>query len=254
MAQNSALNRFLGLRGSSVACDRVMEMCAFAMQCSRPATAGPVFNFDWHPPSDEIKNGGATLSLPHTSSWHRDNVIFFTFAVVTGIFTIIWKGIRHPKHCHPSHNTFLSSSSPTKELDLKILWRIDPLLGNDSVNTFPREPTRSTIGYPLQLISKLASLTTDAEFSACSFQSGYKEVFRSSSEQNSSRFEKWLVGVRDASLPGYELESRGIELSRVFGFGSCRIMTRSELGCEKTTSCVIWSDGETVVNPLPGYD
>jgi hypothetical protein len=27
-----------------------------------------------------------------------------------------------------------------------ILWRIDPLLGNDSVNTFPREPTHTTIG------------------------------------------------------------------------------------------------------------
>jgi hypothetical protein len=30
-----------------------------------------------------------------------------------------------------------------------ILWRIDPLLGNDSVNTFPREPTRAKIGCPL---------------------------------------------------------------------------------------------------------
>jgi hypothetical protein len=27
-----------------------------------------------------------------------------------------------------------------------VLWRIEPLLGNDSVNTFPREPTRATIG------------------------------------------------------------------------------------------------------------
>jgi hypothetical protein len=29
---------------------------------------------------------------------------------------------------------------------------------------------------------------------------------------------------RDASLPGYELGSKGIQLSRVFGIGSCRIM------------------------------
>jgi hypothetical protein len=28
----------------------------------------------------------------------------------------------------------------------KILWHIDPLLGNDSVNTFRREPTCATIG------------------------------------------------------------------------------------------------------------
>jgi hypothetical protein len=30
-----------------------------------------------------------------------------------------------------------------------ILWRIDPLLGNDSVSTFPRKHTRATIGRTL---------------------------------------------------------------------------------------------------------
>jgi hypothetical protein len=76
-------------------------------------------------------------------------------------------------------------------------------------------------------------------------QSGYKEVF-GSVEQYGSRVE-----FRDAILPGYEL---GIELSPVFEIGSCRIMARKELGCKKKTPCVIFSDSETVINPLPGYD
>jgi hypothetical protein len=45
----------------------------------------------------------------------------------------------------------------------------------------------------------------------------------------------WRVEFRDDSLPGYELGSRGIELNRVFGIDSCRIMARKELRCEKKT-------------------
>jgi hypothetical protein len=45
--------------------------------------------------------------------------------------------------------------------------------------------------------------------------------------------EKSRVEFRDASLPAYDFGSRGVELSRVFGIGSCRIMARKELGCER---------------------
>jgi hypothetical protein len=47
------------------------------------------------------------------------------------------------------------------------------------------------------------------------------------------------VVFRDCSLPGYELGSREVEVSRVFGIGVYRIMARKELGGEKRTSCVI---------------
>jgi hypothetical protein len=58
--------------------------------------------------------------------------------------------------------------------------------------------------------------------------------------------EKNVVEFRDASLPGYELGSRGIELSRVFGIGSSRIMARTELGREKNTFFIL-SDSELVM-------
>jgi hypothetical protein len=56
---------------------------------------------------------------------------------------------------------------------------------------------------------------------------------------------------RDDSLPVYELKSREIELSQVFGIYGSKIMARKELGSEKKTSSVILSDSETVRNPLP---
>jgi hypothetical protein len=78
-----------------------------------------------------------------------------------------------------------------------------------------------------------------------------KVVIKKSSEPGSSN-KGWRVEFRNTSLPGYELWSRGIELSRVFGIDRCRIMARNELGCAKKTSCVIWNDSETVMNPLSG--
>jgi hypothetical protein len=47
------------------------------------------------------------------------------------------------------------------------------------------------------------------------------------------------------------------ELGRVLEMaveGDWKGMARQGLGCEKKTSCVIWSDSEIIINPLLGYD
>jgi hypothetical protein len=62
-------------------------------------------------------------------------------------------------------------------------------------------------------------------------------INKSSAIEKNSR--EWRAEFRDVSLPGYELGSRGIELSRVFGIGSSRIRERKESGCEKKILCAI---------------
>jgi hypothetical protein len=104
-----------------------------------------------------------------------------------------------------------------------------------------------------QRTSKHASLTKEVVFSVWSVPKGYKRTQSEDASKHSSLVE-WRVEFRDASRPGYELGSGGIELSRVVGIGSCRIITRNELNYVKKNSCVVWSGSETVINPLPGYD
>jgi hypothetical protein len=87
-----------------------------------------------------------------------------------------------------------------------------------------------------QRCGKNVSLTTEAMFSVGSSPSGYKGT------EKVAWAEKWRVEFRDASLPKYELGSRGIEFSRVFEIGSCRIMSMKKLGGAKKASGVIWSD------------
>jgi hypothetical protein len=82
-----------------------------------------------------------------------------------------------------------------------------------------------------QRVSKHASLTIETAFICVLGQ--HRAV------KNRDEFE--TPACRDLSL----------ELNWV---GSCRIMTRNELDCAKKTSYVIWSDRETVINPLPGCD
>jgi hypothetical protein len=120
------------------------------------------------------------------------------------------------------------------------------LLGNYSVKAFPQQRIHKQQAsnfrcYAMALKTRLPN-NGEAVFSAWSVQSGYKEKF----------IWEELFEFRD-SLLGYELRSKWIELSLVFGIGSYGVVVRKKLGCENI-SCVIWSYSEAVINPLPWYD
>jgi hypothetical protein len=85
-----------------------------------------------------------------------------------------------------------------------------------------------------QQISKHGSLTTEAVFSVGSVQ----VVIRKCSAGQNSSSRKWWVEIRDASLPGYEFGSRGIEWSCVFGIGGRRIRERKGIKwCKEDFMC-----------------
>jgi hypothetical protein len=139
------------------------------------------------------------------------------------------------------------------------MWRVYPLLGNDSVNTFPRQLTRATVG--LLLLGNGAANTPRQQqklFSLCGpcqrVIIGHSQKTRLSRVENSSRRVKNCVsGRQPTGIWAWEQRNR-IASSQIFGIGSCRIMETMELGCGTKTLRVIWSDSETVINPLPGYD
>jgi hypothetical protein len=101
-----------------------------------------------------------------------------------------------------------------------------------------------------QKISKHASLTIEDMFSALSVESGYKEGF---SWEGSVHVRSWESSVEEEFI----WVSCCRELVRVLEMaveGDWEELGRKELGCEKKTSYVIWSDSETILNSLPGYD
>jgi hypothetical protein len=131
---------------------------------------------------------------------------------------------------------FLSCICDNYINEFKILWRVYPLLGNDSLaKHIPAEANaRNNRTYiARQRRNKHASSTIQTVFSVGSVPRGYK---RAQSE--------------DAKEYRTVIESSRIECSEL----AAAEMTRKELDDAKKTSRVIWSYSEIVINPLPGYD
>jgi hypothetical protein len=92
-----------------------------------------------------------------------------------------------------------------------ILWRIDPLLGKDSVNTpVQANAHKNRMFITRQRISKHASLTTEDVFSMRFMQSINKEVFGS---KESSQSEKLSFGT--PSCQGISLELNWVKSSEL---------------------------------------
>jgi hypothetical protein len=69
------------------------------------------------------------------------------------------------------------------------------------------------------------------------------------------RLTDWPTVSRNVTDFDFDVWESCQEFGRVLEMtaqGDWEEMTRKELGDEKKTSCVIWSDSETVINPLPG--
>jgi hypothetical protein len=114
-----------------------------------------------------------------------------------------------------------------------LLWHIDPLLGNDTLNTFPWEPTRATVG---RLMLGKESVNVPKRIRdnrrrcfPCGPHRG--DIMRSSKGAvNCCRELDWVLEML-------------VE-------GDWEKMARKELCCEKKTSYVIWSDIETAMKSV----
>jgi hypothetical protein len=126
---------------------------------------------------------------------------------------------------------------------LSILWHTDPSLGKDSVNTFSREPMLTTIGC---LLLGNGTVNMPHQQRLRSLRGPCKVVIRSVRQHRTV-----VESSEESSFGTPACQEMSLELNWV---GSCRTMAKKELGCEKETSCTIWSDGEMAINPLPGYN
>jgi hypothetical protein len=126
-------------------------------------------------------------------------------------------------------NLFLDQTCLGRFVVFTVLWHVNQLVSNDSINTFPHKCT-GAIEWPLLGKGPVNTPPYNRGFCVVS-ASGYKEEVFGRTEWV---VEKWRVEFRDASLPGYEL---GIELSRAFEIDSCRNGKKGIRRCKEDFMC-----------------
>jgi hypothetical protein len=123
-------------------------------------------------------------------------------------------------------------------IHIYILWRIDPLLGNGSVTTFPWEPRWATIGCLLLGNGSVKTPKTIRDNKRQRFPWGplWGYIMRSSTRADSCqklREFNWRRVCLSDLLSRYGSSSRDGSLN------DCKEMTTKKLGCEKKTSCML---------------
>jgi hypothetical protein len=109
-----------------------------------------------------------------------------------------------------------------------ILWHIDPLLANDSVNTFLWELTRPTVGRILLINGSVNTPKTIRDDRRRCFPWGPPR--------------RYITRISKAAVICCQGMIRVLEVAVE---GDSEKMTRKELDSEKKTSCVSWNDRET---------
>jgi hypothetical protein len=134
-----------------------------------------------------------------------------------------------------------------------LLWRIDPLLGNDLVNTFPREPTRATIERLLLGNGSVNTPEIIRDNRRRCFSGDPPRGYITRSSKGAVVVRSWESSVEEEFIWVSCFQELGWVLDMAVE-GDWEEMASNELDCAKKTSCVIWCYSETVINPLLGYD